>query len=105
MSARQIAPRRDVGLGRTDIGGEGYLLDDLLAARPELRETRRLVDEDWSAIADDVESALRLHDIDELNDRAGYHSGRGYVDRARPPTRSSTKRCNRSSTTLPGAGS
>jgi hypothetical protein len=38
------------------------------------------VDEDRSAVADDVESALRFHDVGELNGRAGYHPGRGYVD-------------------------
>jgi hypothetical protein len=62
------------------------LLDTLLAARPELREQaeglagRRLAGEDRSVVADEVESALRYHDIDELNGRAGYRPGRGYVD-------------------------
>ncbi len=61
------------------------LLDELLTARPELREQaealagRRLVGADRSAVAADVESSLRCHDVDELNGRAGYQSGRGYV--------------------------
>jgi hypothetical protein len=78
----------DVGLGRTDIGGEG--LPSRRPARGPAGDTetaeslarRRLVDEDRSAVADGVESALHLHDIDELNNRAGYHPGRGYVDPA-----------------------
>jgi hypothetical protein len=65
---------------------KGQLLDELLTARPELREhaealaMRRMLAEDRSTVADDVESALGFHDIDELNGRAGYHPGRGYVD-------------------------
>lgn len=62
------------------------VLDELLAARPDLRklaETRaaaRLSTEDRGAIADDVAGALRSLDIDELNGRAGSQPGRGYVD-------------------------
>lgn len=61
-------------------------MEELLAARPELREQvevmarERLVDEDRAGVADDVESALRCRDIDELSGRAGYQPGRGYVD-------------------------
>ena len=87
MSACRTAPgRRTSALDTLTPEEKGELLDELLTARPELREQvealaqRRLVDEDRSAVADDVESALRLHDIDELNGRAGYHPGRGYVD-------------------------
>jgi hypothetical protein len=35
-----------------------------------------------SAVADDVESALKRLDINELNTRAGYRPGLGYVDPA-----------------------
>jgi hypothetical protein len=36
--------------------------------------------EDRDAVAEDVASALRALDIDELNGRTGYQPGRGYVD-------------------------
>jgi hypothetical protein len=83
------------------------LLDELLTARPELREQAealaggRLVGADRSAVAADVESSLRCHDVDELNGRAGYQSGRGYVGPGEAVTRSSTRPCNRSSTISP----
>jgi hypothetical protein len=87
MSARQRVPRsRRSALGALTVAEKGELLEELLTARPDLREqaealaVRRLVDEDRSAVADDVASALRFHDIDELNRRAGDHPDRGYVD-------------------------
>jgi hypothetical protein len=61
------------------------LLDELLATRPDLRElaethaARLISNEDRSAVADDVEYALRSRDIEDLSGRAGYHPGRGYV--------------------------
>lgn len=64
---------------------KGALLDQLLAARPDLREqvaayaVERMSVEDQDAVADDVESALRGLDIEELNDRAGYRPGAGYI--------------------------
>lgn len=88
MSERQTqaAPRKSSALDALTLTEKGYLLDELLAARPDLREQaeglaeRRMADEDRLAVADDVESALRYHDVDELNGRAGYRPGRGYVD-------------------------
>ena len=59
--------------------------DELLAARPDLRDlaevcaARVMTDADRSAVADDVEDALQGLDIEELNTRAGYRPGRGYV--------------------------
>ena len=61
------------------------VLDELLATRPDLRElaearaARIMTDADRSAVADDVEDALQGLDIEELNTRAGYRPGRGYV--------------------------
>ena len=58
---------------------------DANAARPDLRELAEayaaqvMTDADRSAIADDVEDALQGLDIEELNTRAGYRPGRGYV--------------------------
>lgn len=58
---------------------------ELLDARPAVREqaeelaVRRLSRVDPAGVADDVESTLRSADIDELNGRAGYHPGIGYV--------------------------
>jgi len=60
------------------------VLDELLAARPELREPAEayavqvMTDADRSAVADDVEGALQGLDIEELNTRAGYRRGQGY---------------------------
>jgi hypothetical protein len=57
----------------------------MLAAKPELREQAeayavgRMSDEDQDAVAADVEFALCGLDIEELNGRAGYRPGVGYV--------------------------
>ena len=64
---------------------KGEVLDGLLAARPELRKlaeghaAQRLSVEDRLAVADDVDAALRGLDVEELNGRAGYRPGIGYV--------------------------
>jgi len=64
---------------------KGELLDTLLAARPELRKlaeghaAQRLSVVDRLAVAGDVEAALHGLDIEELNGRAGYRRGVGYV--------------------------
>jgi hypothetical protein len=61
------------------------LLEELLRAHPDLREhaealaAGRLAAEDPDAVAEDVASALAGLDIDELNGRAGYRPGAGYV--------------------------
>jgi len=61
------------------------VLDDLLAARPDLRQPAEayaaqvMSGADRSAVADDVEDALQGLGIEELNTRAGYRPGRGYV--------------------------
>ena len=58
------------------------VLDELLAARPDLREpaeahaAQLMTDADRVAVADDVESALQGRDIEELNTRAGHRPGR-----------------------------
>ncbi len=61
------------------------VLDELLAARPDLREpaeacaARVLTGADRPAVAGDVEDSLQGLGIQELNIRAGYRPGRGYV--------------------------
>ncbi len=61
------------------------VLDELLAARTELREPAEayavqvMTDADRSAVVGDVEGTLQGLDIEELNTRAGYRRGRGYV--------------------------
>lgn len=61
------------------------VLDELLAARPDLRELAeahaiRLVStEDRASVAAAVAGALLGLDIMELNGRAGYRPGHGYV--------------------------
>ena len=61
------------------------VLDELLAARPDLREpaeayaAQAMTNTDRSAVAGDVEDSLQGLGIEELNIRAGYRPGRGYV--------------------------
>jgi len=61
------------------------VLDELLAARPDLRQlagacaAQVMTGADRSAVADDVQDALQGLGIEELNTRAGYRPGRGYV--------------------------
>lgn len=61
------------------------VLDKLLAARPDLRQlaeacaAQLLTGAERSAVADNVEDALQGAGIEELNTRAGYQPGRGYV--------------------------
>lgn len=65
---------------------KAIVLDELLAARPDLRElaeshaTRLVSTVDRAAVADAVVDALRGLAIEELNGRAGYRPGRGYVE-------------------------
>jgi len=64
------------------------VLDELLTTRPDLREpaethaARLMKDAERSAVADDVAAALKWLDIGELNTRAGYQPGFGYVNPA-----------------------
>ena len=61
------------------------VLDELLAARPDLRQPAEayaaqvMAGADRSAVAGDVEDALLGLGIEELDTRAGYRPGRGYV--------------------------
>ena len=65
------------------------MLDELLAARPDLRQlagacaAQVMTGADRSAVADDVQDALQGLGIEELNTRAGYRPGRGYVHPAK----------------------
>jgi hypothetical protein len=83
MAARAIRPKS--ALAALTAHEKATLLDELLAIRPDLRElaethaARRMSDEDRSAVADDVKYALHSRDIGELNSRAGYQPGQGYV--------------------------
>ena len=61
------------------------VLDELLAARPDLRQPAEayaaqvMSGAGRLAVAGDVEDALQGLGIEELNTRAGYRPGRGYV--------------------------
>jgi hypothetical protein len=65
---------------------KGELLDALLTDQPTLRDrvealaAARMSAADRGAVAEEVESALRGLDIDQLSGRAGYRPGVGYVD-------------------------
>lgn len=64
------------------------VLDEMLAARPDLREpadahaAQLMKGADRSDVAGEVEDALQFLDIDELDSRAGYRPGFGYVEPA-----------------------
>src|SRR5260370_8439137 len=78
----QVNERRSA-LDGLSAAEKATVLDELLAARPELREPAEayavqvMTDADRSAVADDVEGALQGLDIEELNTRAGYRRGPG----------------------------
>ncbi len=63
-------------------GEKAAVLDELLAARPDLRQSAEayaaqiMSGADRSAVADNVEDALQGLGIEELNTRAGYRPGR-----------------------------
>jgi hypothetical protein len=72
-------------LASLSAGEKATVLDELLATRADLRElaethaARLMSNEDRSAVARDVANSLRSLDIEELNGRAGYRPGQGYV--------------------------
>lgn len=78
--------RKKFALDTLSLAEKGEVLDGLLAARPDLLAQAeafavgRMSAEDRDVVAEDVESALCGLDIDELNGRAGYRPGAGYVD-------------------------
>ena len=84
---------------------KGELLDALLTDQPALRDrvevlaAARMSAGDRGAIAEEVESALRSLDIDQLSGRADIGAGSAMSNRERRPTSFSTRRCCRSSTT------
>lgn len=65
---------------------KGEVLDALLIKQPALRDrvealaAARMSAGDRGAVAEEVEFALRGPDIDQLNGRAGYRRGVGYVE-------------------------
>ncbi len=85
MATRRTVGREASVLASLTLVEKGELLDHLLTLRPELGEPveevarLRLVEANREAVAADVEWAISSHDIDEINGRAGYHPGRGYV--------------------------
>jgi hypothetical protein len=72
-------------LGALSAAEKSAVLDELLAARPDLRQlaeacaAQHLAGADRSVVVGDVEGALQGLGIEELNARAGYQPGRGYV--------------------------
>jgi hypothetical protein len=77
--------RRTSALDTLSPAEKATVLDELLATRPDLREhaeayaAQLMSGGDRSVIAGDVEDALQGLEIEELNTRAGYRPGRGYV--------------------------
>ncbi len=72
-------------LATLSAGEKATVLDELLNARPDLREivethaARLIATEDRTAVADHLAGTLRGLDIEELNGHAGYRPGQGYV--------------------------
>ncbi|HKS44452.1 MAG TPA: hypothetical protein VJT49_04925 [Amycolatopsis sp.] len=79
------ANRQASALAALSANEKATVLDELLATRPDLRQlaenhaVRLMSAADRTAVADDVASALRDLDIEELNGHAGYRPRRGYV--------------------------
>lgn len=75
-------------LDALSVAEKAAVLDELLTARPDVREpaeayaARLMKDAGRSAVADDVGDALQGLAIDELSGRAGYRPGFGYTDPA-----------------------
>lgn len=67
------------------VAEKAAVLDELLAAQPDLHKraeacaTKLMADADRTQVADEVSRSLHARDIEELNTRAGYQPGRGYV--------------------------
>src|SRR6516225_775131 len=80
----QVGDKRSA-LDALSAAEKAAVLDELLAARPDLRQqaeacaAQLLTGAGRSAVADDVEDALQGLGIEELDTRAGYRPGRGYV--------------------------
>jgi hypothetical protein len=83
MAARTSRPKS--ALATLTAHEKATVLDELLAIRPDLRElaethaARLMSNEDRFVVADAVEYALLSRTIEELNNRAGYQPGQGYV--------------------------
>jgi hypothetical protein len=79
-----VSDKRSV-LDALSAAEKAAVLDELLAARPDLRQPAEayaaqvMAGADRSAVAGDVEDALLGLGIEELDTRAGYRPGRGYV--------------------------
>jgi hypothetical protein len=79
-----VSDKRSV-LDALSAAEKAVVLDELLAARPDLRQPAEayaaqvMAGADRSAVAGDVEDALLGLGIEELDTRAGYRPGRGYV--------------------------
>jgi hypothetical protein len=80
----QVSDKRSA-LDALSAAEKAAVLDELLAARPDLRQpagayaAQVMAGADRSAVAGDAEDALRGLGIEELDTRAGYQPGRGYV--------------------------
>jgi len=100
-----VSDKRSV-LDALSAAEKAAVLDELLAARPDLRQPAEayaaqvMAGADRSAVAGDVEDALLGLGIEELDTRAGYRPGRGYVHPAEAAVRSWTRPCNPSWTTF-----
>ena len=79
------ADRPSSALAALSANEKAVVLDELVAARPDLRElaethaARLMSTEDRLAVAAHVVETLRGLDIEELNGHAGYRPGRGYI--------------------------
>lgn len=73
------------------VAEKAAVLDELLAAQPDLHErgeacaTKLMADAERTQIGDEIFRSLHALDIEELNTRAGYQPGRVTYIRSRQP--------------------
>jgi hypothetical protein len=86
VSARRTGRKLPEAVAALTVAEKSQLLDQLLAANPQLRQQaatlarQQLAEQDRSAVADDLTAALHSCELEQLNSRAGYHPGLGYVE-------------------------
>jgi hypothetical protein len=86
VSARRTGRKLPNAVSALSEVEKSQLLDQLLSANPQLRQQaetlarQRLAEQDSSTVADHLTAALGSCELEQLNSRAGYQPGIGYVE-------------------------
>jgi hypothetical protein len=86
VSARRTGRKLPNAVSALSEVEKSQLLEQLLSANPQLRQQaetlarQRLAEQDSSTVADDLTAALGNCKLEQLNSRAGYQPGIGYVE-------------------------